>query len=318
MIQPDVYIQEAVKLENSKSVFEYMIKDLTLQRYEKISELYEKAGNIYKLEDRMLAIDYMVKSYNYLIQTDYSFNSYKVRKLAGEIAELYIPIDYIKSIEYLEKVLNYYTIQGDISGTIKTYVLIGDIYYTNEYFKEAKKIYLKIIEIVNASSKSFDVKKNVVEKLGEIYCQNELIVSISELSNLYFSVGDDYLKNNKLTYSSLAKKYIFNGLLTDLASDDLVKAKNNLIKYSNTYCVLTNSREDIFISSIFNAIETNDSKKISIISAEYDNVSMLSNLQVKLLLKIKANIEGFGNMDLVNDDNMDDKIDDVMDNDDLC
>ena len=66
----------------------------------------QSAGNIYKLGDRMLAIDYMVKSYNYLIQTDYSFNSYKVRKLAGEIAELYKPIDYIKSIEYLEKVLN--------------------------------------------------------------------------------------------------------------------------------------------------------------------------------------------------------------------
>jgi tetratricopeptide (TPR) repeat protein len=162
MIQPEVYIQEAIKLENSKSVFEYMIKDLTLQRYEKISELYEKAGNIYKLVDRILAIDYMVKSYNYLIQTDYSFNSYKVRKLAGEIAELYKYIDYIKSIEYLEKVLNNYTIQDDISGVIKTYEQIGDIYYTNEHFKEAKKIYLKIIEIVNSSSKSFDVKKNVV------------------------------------------------------------------------------------------------------------------------------------------------------------
>ena len=48
---------------------------------------------------------------------------------------------------------------------------------------EAKKIYFKIIEIVNSSSKSFDVKKNVVEKLGEIYCQNELIISISELAN---------------------------------------------------------------------------------------------------------------------------------------
>jgi hypothetical protein len=145
-----------------------------------------------------------------------------------------------------------------------------------------------------------------------------LIVSISELSNLYFSVGDDYFKNNKFTYSSLAKKYIFNGLLMDLASDDLVKAKNNLIKYSNTYCMLSNSREDIFISSVFDAVETNDSEKISIISAEYNNVSMLSNLQVKLLLKIKANIDGFGNMDLVDDDNMDDKMDDVMDNYDLC
>jgi tetratricopeptide (TPR) repeat protein len=114
-----------------------MIKDLTLQRYEKISELYEKAGNIYKMTDKILAIGCIVKSYNYLIQTDYSFNSYKIKKLAGEIAELYKQIDFSKSIEYLEKVLNYYTIQGDVSGVIKTYEQIGEIYFNNEHFGEA-------------------------------------------------------------------------------------------------------------------------------------------------------------------------------------
>lgn len=301
MIQPDVYIQEAEKLENSKSIFEYMSKDLTIQRYEKISELYERVGNIYKLDNRMLAIDYMEKSYNYLIQTDYSLNSYKIRNLACEIAELYSNIDHMKSIEYFEKVLNNYTIQGDIYNVIKTYEKIGEIYFTNKYFKEAKKIYLKIIELVDLSSKSFDVKKNVVEKLCEIYCQNESIVSINELSNLNFSVCDDYLKNNKSIYTFLSKKYIFNGLLMNLASDDLVKAKNNLGKY----CVLTNSIEDMFISGVFDAVETNDSEKISILSAKYNKISILSNLQVKLLLKIKTNIDGFGN-DMIDDNMIDD------------
>ena len=49
MINPNIYIDQATKLENSKSVFEYLSNDITLQRYEKISELYEKAGNICKI-----------------------------------------------------------------------------------------------------------------------------------------------------------------------------------------------------------------------------------------------------------------------------
>ena len=51
----------------------------------------------------MLAINFMEKSYNYLIQTNYLFNSYKLRKLTSKISELYKHIDYMKSIEYLEK-----------------------------------------------------------------------------------------------------------------------------------------------------------------------------------------------------------------------
>lgn len=319
MIKPDIYIQEAVKLENSKSVYEYMIKDLTLQRYEKISELYEKAGNIYKMTDKILSIDCMVKSYNYLIQTDYSFNSYKIKKLAGEIAELYKQIDFSKSIEYLEKVLNYYTIQGDVLGVIKTHEQIGEIYFDNEHFGEAKKIYFKIIELVNSSSKSFDVKKTVVEKLGEIYCRNESTISVNELSNLYFSVGDDYLKKNNLMSKSLAKKYIFIGLLMDLASNDFVKAKNNLNKYSSMYSILTNSNEDMFMSGIFDAVDTNDSEKISILSTQYNKITILTNLQVKLLLQIKANIDGFGDIDLCDDNNNNDTNDyNVIEEDDLC
>lgn len=40
------YVNEAEKLENTKYVFEYILYSMTQQRYDKISELYEKAGNI--------------------------------------------------------------------------------------------------------------------------------------------------------------------------------------------------------------------------------------------------------------------------------
>ena len=309
MIQPNIYIEQAVKLENSKSVFEYLSNDIRIQRYEKISELYEKAGNICKISNKELAIEYFIKAYNYLVNLD--SDDYKLKRLLSELSELYLKINYVKSIECLEKILNWYTIKGDISNVIKTKKSIGDIYFDNNCFKEAYLVYVDVLEIINLNDKCIDIKRNVVEKISEIYYNNESIINLLELSKLYFIMADYYIKKNIVFLS--ARNFILGGLLMNLAMDDIVQANNNYEMYSSKDNTFQSSREGIFVSKIINSVDTNDYDEISFLCAEYDKVKPLDKIQVKLLIKIKENI---GFIDLANDNvntNNDDEIED-----DLC
>ena len=201
MSNPENYIVEAKRLEKSKSIFEYIWKETSNERYEKISELYEKAGNIYKISDKSKAIKCLSKSYNYLILVLDSFgsNEYKIKKILSDIAELYVKIDYTKSIEYYGKIINHYTEKGDVVNIIKIYEIIGNIYFDNNEFKKANEIYSKTIEIINSNDKSIDIKKNIIDKIGEIYYSDESVVNHFELAKLYYSISEDYLKK-KLGY----------------------------------------------------------------------------------------------------------------------
>jgi len=165
MKKPEEYIEEALKLEKYKSIYEYINKDLTYERYEKISKLYESAGKIYKSSNRMLSIDCMIKAFNYLIVNNNSLNYFELKNMAIEIAHLYKPINHLKSLEYYNKALEFCTIQGDINGIIKIYEFIGEIFFDDNYLEEAKKSYFKIIELVELISYSFYEKKKLLINL---------------------------------------------------------------------------------------------------------------------------------------------------------
>ena len=310
MIEPKIYVEQAMKLENSKSVFEYISNDITLQRYEKISELYEKAGNICKISNKDLAIEYFNKAYNYMLKS--GSDDYKLKTLLSELSELYLKIDHIKAIGCLNKILNWYTIKGDIYNIIKTKKSIGDIYFDNNNLEEAYNVYTNVLEIINSNDKCIDVKRNIVERIGEIYCKNESIINLLELSKLYFSIGDYYLKKN-IGYLS-ARNFILNGLLMNLALDDIVLANNNYEIYSSKDNNFQISREGTFVSKIINAIDAADHDGISFLCADYDMIKPLDKIQVKLLLKIKKNI---GFIDLADDSNTNNDNNDQIEND-LC
>lgn len=61
-------------------------------------------------------------------------------------------------------------------------------------FKEAHAVYINVLDMIDSYDKYDYIKKNIVEKLGEIYYMNESIINLSELSKLYFNLGDEYLK----------------------------------------------------------------------------------------------------------------------------
>jgi alpha-soluble NSF attachment protein len=294
---PQTYIDEAKKLENSKSIFEYLMKDITLNRYEKIAELYNKAGNIYKISDKEKAIKYFKRVLHYNSQSTDTYNEFNKKDILLNIAELYSKIDYVKAVEYYEKIINYYTEKGDLYNIIKYYEIIGDLYWTNNCTEESKKIYYKTLNLINSNSsdKYGSSKKRIYERICEILLNSSNLTNSKNLSTflevgkIYLELADDFLKNKLLMHQ--AKKYILLGLLADCAGDDLVKAKIDLEKYSNLDYSFDNSNEGIFAKKIFEAIDSNDSERLSALCTDLNRIIPLDNIQVNLLTKIKNSID---------------------------
>lgn len=68
--------------------------------------MYEKAGNIYKISNKKLVMEYFNKVNNYTVKL--SSDDSKLKILLTELSELYLKIDYVKSIKCLDKILNLY------------------------------------------------------------------------------------------------------------------------------------------------------------------------------------------------------------------
>lgn len=306
MTNPQIYIDEAKKLENSKSVFEYLMKDITSSRYEKIVELYNKAGNIYKISDKEKAIKCFKRVLHYnsqLTDTCYELNK---KDILLNIAELYSKVDYTKAVEYYEQIINYYTEKGDVYNITKYYEIIGDLYWENNCAEESKQIYYKTLNLINSnlSDKYVSSKKRICERICEI-----LLNSSSNLSNfleagkIYFELADEMLKQKLLVYQ--AKKYILLGLLANCAGDDIVKAKIDLEKYYNLDYSFGVSNEYIFAKKIFDAIDSNNSDQLSDLCADLNRIIPLDKFQVNLLSKIKNYLDnefGFNNTCLLNEE----------------
>ena len=306
MINPQNYIEEAKKLENSKSVYEYLMKDITFTRYEKIAELYNKAGNIYKINDEERAIKCFKKALYYYSQfTNINYELDK-KNILLNIAELYSKIDHIKSIEHYEQIINYYTEKGDIYNIIKYYEIIADLYLKNNCTEESKQIYYKTLKIINSNSQErySSNKKKICEKICEILIKSNNSADILEMGKIYFDLAEETIKINITTFNT--KKYIFMGLLADCAADDIVKAKIDFEKYSNLDYTFTDSYEGKFIEKIFEAIESNNSEQLSAICADFDRIIKLNNNQVDLLCRIKKFLDNMFENDInTENDNLD-------------
>lgn len=282
---PEDYINQATKLENKKSFLEYFFQDITWDRYDKITELYTKAGNIYKLSDKIKAI----QCYKKVLK--YDQNEFNKNKILLNIAELYKIIDYNKSITYYEKIISNYEEKGELDKIIKYKEIIGDLYLSNNCIDKSLQIYSEILQTINFNSdnKNLNTKKKICEIICETLINTNNSIKILEASLIYFNLAKDFIKHQFLQHSS--KKYIFLGLLSDCAADDFVKGKKDYLEFSNLDYTFSSSFEGNFINDIFNAVESNDSEKFNSLCLSMDNIKHLDNVQVNLLLKIKNIME---------------------------
>lgn len=107
----------------------------------------------------------------------------------------------------------------------------------------------------------------------------------SEAVKIYDKLINYYYKNNLLQWH--IRDYFLKIVLSHLANNDLVSAKNAIVKYED---LVISSDEYKFALKLITIIEEQDSENFLIEINKYQNIHNLEDLKVTLLARIQDNI----------------------------
>ena len=250
------------------------------ERCQTSAQLYQKAGNIYKLtKEWKEAANAFIKAAELFILAD----------------ETYLAIDnYISSSNCLKKV--------DALKAIDILKIVYDLYMEdNKYYNAAK--YIKEIAIIYEELENIPEAKVAYQKAAEIYemedktsLATECFLKIADLniqlgqfssaSELYQKVAEESIKSTLLKFK--CKEYLLKAGLSQFCNDDIVDSSRVLNKYCDIDATFSTSREYKLLSHILNALENSDLDLFTNILIEYDSISTLTPLLTKILVKLRS------------------------------
>ena len=119
-----------------------------------------------------------------------------------------------------------------------------------------------------------------------------------QAAQLYEAVGSEYVSNNLLKYS--AKDHFMNALLCILAEGDTTTAMQKREEFRHTDVNFEGSRQDKLVSECLNAMLGSNPDDFASAVADWESLTKLDPLRVKLLLAAKDTIS-VGGPDMLDD-----------------
>jgi alpha-soluble NSF attachment protein len=280
MMDPLVLIALAKKhLQSSKSFFTLNSTD----KIEQAAELYEKAGNLYKIEKSYDSAAAAYKeaarcynlSKNYVCETtNYSIAAMLYRKATNHQ-------EYLLCIERaIELTLNL----GYFDRIGKLYGNLANFYEHSARLEEAILYYEKAAEYYEAEDKAIDRRRSLLS-VAYISAQLERYERATEL---YEAEGVSCLST--ITKWS-APEYFFKACICRLCEQDTVSASKAVAKYLRLYPAFEDTREYRLIIEIIRCLESDEVDSFTSALTEFDTVSRLDDWTTQMMLRIKMQFE---------------------------
>lgn len=260
-------------------------------RFDDAADLYNKAGNFYKVGKKMdEAAEAYKKAASAYIQANSPHDAAGAYVNAANCVKKHNPKE---AMTYMQHAVDIYTdngrfslaaklqkdlaemyeSEGDKEGAMNAYQLAAD-YYEGENSPSAAKTCLVKVATFAAETGDYGKAIEIFEQIGS-------------------SVVDDRL----LKWG--AKDHFFKAGLCHLAQADLVASKRALDRYKDICPSFTRERECELLEEIVDACEKCDKDAFTQAVAKYDSITKLDTWKTEILLKIKNTIEDEGDEALV-------------------
>lgn len=279
-------VTQAENLEKKRGFLEYLSSSMSTDKYETISDLYEKAANLSRFYNTNESISYYVKSYECATKIQNEFSEKKIKKLLEIIGDLYVEINLDKSIEYYLRLINIHMKQGNISQMCRLYEQIANVYLNNKYLEQAHDTLEKIISIGSTDSESFFLVNKAKYSLGSVCIQQANYLKAGEI---FWSIGIQDLGHRIFAYG--AKKYFFTSIICVCAANNIVKARELFLQACGQDHSFEKSFQGKFIPKLLASIESVNIETLELIYVSFNQIIPLDNDQEHLLLQIKTNLE---------------------------
>ncbi|KAG0583228.1 hypothetical protein M758_3G120900 [Ceratodon purpureus] len=249
-------------------------------KFEDAAELFEKAGNAYKLAKAWdEAANVYIKLANCQLKLDSKHeaaaayvdaaNAYKKKPDSQAAVRMMI-----MAIQMFEDI-------GRLSMAAKHYKDIADIYEKEEDYPKAMEYYDKAADLYsgeNVDSTSNQCKLKVAQYAAQLEQYDKAIA-------IYEAIAKHSMNNNLLKYS--VKGYLLNAGLCQLCGNDDIKVENAIQYYQELDPTFSGTRECKFLQDLAAATAEVDVDKFTDVVKEFDSMSRLDQWKTTLLLRAK-------------------------------
>ncbi|KAI3748896.1 hypothetical protein L6452_12310 [Arctium lappa] len=248
-------------------------------KHEDAAELYEKAGNFYKLGkswDKAGAV--YVKLAECYLKMD---SKHEAANAYADAAHCYKKTNTAECVSHLEKALNLFMEIGRLSMSARYCKEIAELYEQEENLKQAMVYYDKAADLyqgeeVNTSANQCNLK------IAQFAAQLE---QYQKAIDIFENIARQSLNNNLLKYG--VKGHLLNAGICQLCKGDVVAITNALDKYQDMDPTFSGSREYRLLADLAASIDEEDVVKFTDAIKEYDSMTKLDAWKTTLLLRVK-------------------------------
>lgn len=263
-------------------------------RLEEALDLLEKAAHIFKLVQKWSEAGNTFERCGNIEQ-----------ELSADAAKYYIEashcfsfVDSDKSLAAKNKALEFYVQHGRFQLAGKIMKEMAEKLQEEKKFDAAAKAYKKSAEYYSMESmNSKSYQQEVLIKYADLVCSSieedkkmdsELF---KEVFNIYEKIAFSYL--NIPLLKSGAKDYFFKAACTHLAfGNDYSKFENKYKEYLSEDPTMIDSREDVFLKKVIEALKTRDAKLFEEAESYYKKYSDLDKWRITVFRRIGLNTIG--------------------------
>ncbi|KAG0811240.1 hypothetical protein G6F29_003213 [Rhizopus arrhizus] len=252
---------------------------------EDIAEMYEKAGNMFKLAQQWKDAGDAFTEAAKLFERGNSAKFESSRAL-DNAAKSYKRVDPKAAIEALKRAVEFDQASGNFRSAAKHWQEIAEM-FENELHepREAYDAY-KSASDMYITDDSPALANKCLLKVAQLAAELEMYpIAIEKYEQVASTAVDDPL----LKWSM--KDYLLKAGLCHLCTGDMVKSSQALANYCNMDASFESTREYTLLSGIVDCINQGDIERYTQIVYDYDKLTRLDAWKTAVLLKIKNTID---------------------------
>lgn len=259
-------------------------------KYEEATELYEKAGNNFKLAKNWQTAG---EVYRKLAEVQLKLDSkHEAAQASVESAKAFLKVDRKAAISSLQQAVQLYTDMGRLTMAARQLREIAELEEKEDHKEVAMEFYTQAADLFAGEESTADANKCRL-KVAQFSAE---LNKYPEAVDIYEDIAKGCVDNNLLKYS--AKGYLLNAGICRLCSNDVWEVRSAVDKFSELDPNFAGSREDKFLRDLADAVEEGDVDKFTDVVADFDSLTRLDAWKTTLLLRVKKRIPEEGEVSL--------------------
>eukprot|EP01060_Flectonema_neradi_P034076 TRINITY_DN587_c3_g1_i1.p1 TRINITY_DN587_c3_g1~~TRINITY_DN587_c3_g1_i1.p1 ORF type:complete len:309 (+),score=87.42 TRINITY_DN587_c3_g1_i1:38-928(+) len=260
-------------------------------KYEEAAELFEKAGNQFKL-----AKEWKSAGAAFMRCSDchqYCKNTYECTEALVEAGRSYKKVRDEDAVLCFTTAINMHCDEGKFSTAAKLQKELGEYYKDAEMYDKAAECYKSSADYYSGEEQHTSANTSLLE-VGKIYC--EKLEMPLEAVQLFEQVAKSYLQHGTMKYQ-VKDLYLrcmmcrFRTIKATNISEQVAHCREAYQRYEDKDLNLSGTREAELIEGVLKAAEEQDEKMISQCAHRYESIKKLDDFQCDCLLSLKRVLE---------------------------